>query len=374
MAENEEIVVADAPVVDAPAVEITLVDAPAGDEGPKSVAEAVDAAIESAPKVGPKPPGEAADKVEGEEAAGADKADKKDDGKDPAKKGDEKTDDGKTKVAEPDHVNDPIPKELNARTQERIRSLVGSVKERDSALEVQGNLIKAIQDTGVSGNDFAETIGFLRLVNSQKPEDIKAALTIVQQQAKALALRLGEEIPGVDLLEGHPELQDAVKYGQITRAHALQVAQLENQKRAAKEAEARTRTESQDKAGLEAARTQAITVLNDIGVQLQKTDPDYQRKYDALVEPMKAAFPHIHPSKWPEAFQNAWKALKLPPAVAAPAEPPAGMIRDASGKFVKAAPKSTPIRPANPAGSGGGAKAPGSVREAIDSALAGLSN
>jgi hypothetical protein len=365
--ENEENVVADEPVdlsADTPVVE-TPAETP---EGPTSVAEAINAGLEQVPARTKEEVDKAASKVKGEESSDPAKDEKKDDAKGEAKAGEEKPDE-KDEKKELDHINDPIPKELGERAQERIRSLVGYIKERDEALTVQGNLISAIQNTGTSAEEFATTVQFLEAFHSEDPKMLEKALGILQQNMENIALRLGRDVPGVDFLQGFDDLKSKVHYGQLTKEDAQEIAR--SRTRASREQTLNTQrtTAQQTETAAKAEKDTAISALNDIGQQLLKSDPDYQRKFDLLVHPLQAAFKRLPPSQWKDAFNEAYAAIKLPPAApAAPAAPPAGMVRDpTTGQFVKPA-KGVPIRPVQPAGAGG-KSAPKSAREAMDAAI-----
>jgi len=370
--ENEDTPVAEAPAAETPAAETPAAETPAAEtpaaEGPKSVAEAIEAGLDAVPQRTKEEVDKAAAKVEGEKGGGETENEKKDDASKDAKSGEDKAKEEAAKK-ELDHVNDPIPKELSERAQERIRSLISYVKERDEALTVQGNLISAIQGTGTTAEEFASTIRYLQAFHSQDPKELELALSILQQNMENIALRLGRDVPGVDFLAEHKDLQDAVRYGQITREHANELARARTATARAQRLsqERETTTQAQHKA--EAEKNAAISNLNELGVHLAKTDPDYQRKYDLIVGPLKEAFARIPPSQWRETFDSAYAAVKLPP-LPAPVneEPPAGMVRDPkTGQFVKAN-KPTPIRPVQAAGAGG-TPAPKSAREALSMAI-----
>jgi hypothetical protein len=361
--ENEENVVADEPVdlsADTPVVE-TPAETP---EGPTSVAEAINAGLEQVPARTKEEVDKAASKVKGEESSDPAKDEKKDDAKGEAKAGEEKPDE-KDEKKELDHINDPIPKELSERAQERIRSLVGYIKERDEALTVQGNLISAIQNTGTSAEEFATTVQYLEAFHSEDPKMLEKALGILQQNMENIALRLGRDVPGVDFLQGFDDLKSKVHYGQLTKEDAQEIAR--SRTRASREQTLNTQrtTAQQTETAAKAEKDTAISALNEIGQSLLKSDPDYQRKFDLLVHPLQAAFKRLPPSQWKDAFNEAYAAIKLPPAAPVP---PAGMVRDlTTGQFVKPA-KQVPIRPVQPAGAGG-KSAPKSAREAMDAAI-----
>jgi len=372
MAENEEVVVADA-AVDPPVVDAPVADAPAPvveDGAPKSIAEAIEAGLDAVPARTKEEQQKAADKLAGKPEGTAAKPDgkdeKKDGDKDAAKEGEQK-DEKKDEKVDPDHINDPIPKELSERAQERIRSLVGYVKERDEALVTQGNIINAIQRTGTSAEEFATTIQYLEAFHSKDPAQLEKCLGILQRNMEDVALRLGRDVPGIDFLAQHKDLQEAVRYGQITQQHANEIAR-------ARTAQARTQAFEQQRSQTEqtevaakAEKDGAITALNELGSKLKASDPDYQRKFDALVAPLREAFQHMPPRNWKAAFEAAYAKIKLPPAApAAAATPPDGMVRDPqTGQFVK---KNVPIRPVSPAAAGNAKAQPKSALEAMEQA------
>lgn len=83
-----------------------------------------------------------------------------------------------------------------------------------------------IVGTGMSAEQFAQTLEFGRLVNTGSEQDKRVALAMLDQQRAALAAELGEELPGVDLLAGHTDLQEAVENLEITRERAVELSRL----------------------------------------------------------------------------------------------------------------------------------------------------
>jgi len=327
----------------------------AGGEGAKSLADALGAGIDSAPKKGEKPIVKTDDKTEKD-------GEKKDDATETpeAKAAREKAEADAAKK-EPDHINDPIDERLSERAQDRIRGLVAFVKERDEALQVQGALITSIQDTGASPEQFAEMIGFMRAANSGTPEGLEHAYQMLRTSLRTISVQLGKPLPEVDLMSdpANADLAQAVKYGQITKGHADELAVAREQKKFSDaqrtSAAAKTKTDTDAKTEKDAA----ISDLNTLGQQLSKDDKDYQRKFDLIVPSLKAAFANIRPNQWKATFEAAYKAVKLP-AVAAPA---------AAAAVVPAVKKPQPIRPVQPAGGAGAKTGPKSMLEALSSGM-----
>ena len=345
--------VVETPAVETPAVEMPAVETPEPVVAPtaKSLADAISEGVASAPKRGKKPEGEADAKVEGADGEAEGEGDKEGADKEAAEKEGDKEKDKK----ELDHVNDPIDERLSERTKERVRALIDGVKQRDEALTVQGNLIGSIQSTGASPEQFAETISFLRDVNSNDPAALDRAYKSLQGGMRALAIRMGKPVPEVDLLAEHPDLAEMVKYGQITKEIAQETALHRSRTKMNSDAQARTTAATQAATDAAKVRNDAITDLNTLGEQLAKTDPDYKAKYDQIVGPLKEAFADIPPQLWGNAFKKAYAAVKITKAVAPPV---------VTAPAVK---KNVPIRPIAPAGQG--TAQPKTMLDAVSSAL-----
>lgn len=128
---------------------------------------------------------------------------------------------------EPDPINDPIPTDVKKATQERIRTLIDTTKtataERDAIKKDFDYLIQGVQSTGATPEQYGETLSWLGLFNSPKPEDQKKALELVESVADRLSLLLGVERKKEDPLTAYPDLVEAVRTGKTTveigRAH-----------------------------------------------------------------------------------------------------------------------------------------------------------
>ena len=88
------------------------------------------------------------------------------------------------------------------------------------------SLQRSISDAGMDADQFAQTIQFAKLSNSQNPADLRVARDMLQEQMAAISLRLGEDAPGVDVLAQFPDLKQAVDTFEITRQAATELAKL----------------------------------------------------------------------------------------------------------------------------------------------------
>lgn len=332
---------------------------PEGEQTPEEKA----ATAEAAAKKGEKPEGE---QTPEEKAAAAEAAAKK-----VEKPESEQTPEEKAAAAEAaakkkpdpkplDAINDPIPAGVSERTRERITSLVGMVKERDTAVEKavqeRNDLVEMVTSTGVTPDNFTQTLEFLRLFNSGSAEDNRKAFNFLLGQAKALADKIGEVLPGQDPLEGHADLLADVQANKLPRERAAEIAKARNRDKATTTNNERSAAEQQrwvqDK---EAAMDQ----LNELGQTLSKTDPLFAKKAPLVTEKLKPLFAQLHPSQWYKRYVKEYREFQVP-ALSAP-QPGAGAKK----------PDTQPLR-GNKQPSGQGAKQPTSAQEAMDAALANM--
>ena len=268
------------------------------------------------------------------------------------------------KAAEPkkvDPINDPIPKDLKVETQERIRTLIKTTKEitaeRDAIKTDFEYLVTGVQATGATPAQYGETLQWLAAFNSGDPAQQEKALEMVEAVADRLATLLGKERTVGDPLAQHADLKEAVAKGQVTPQYAKEIARTRNSQGLRQQFSQQATAEQQAAQAAEQARADARSSLTELGNTLAATDPAYEQKRAMLVPIMKPIFATLPPQQWRGAFEQAYAALRLP-AGAAPGRSAASAANQ-------------PMR-ANKAPAGGGAKAPGSMREALDAALGGM--
>jgi hypothetical protein len=109
------------------------------------------------------------------------------------------------------------------RGRERIKAVFAERKQLEADITEFRDLVKS---TGMSAQEFAQTLEFGRLVSSNDEKNIRVALEMIETQRAALYQKLGVEAPGVDLLAGHDDLKSAVENMEITRDKALELAKL----------------------------------------------------------------------------------------------------------------------------------------------------
>jgi hypothetical protein len=295
---------------------------------------------------------------ETEEEAEARGAERGPDGKFKKKEVEAEEKPAKVEPPKKDPVNDPIPKDLKKDTQERIRTLIDTTKtvtaERDQIKTDFDYLIKGVEATGASPEQYGETLSWLSLFNSRNPVQQEKALELVENVAERLATLLGKERTVGDPLSAHPDLKDAVTKGQITAQYAKEIARTRNGQQFRTELTTNaTQAEQQRQQAAQELGT-ARSDLSALEVTLRASDPQYEAKKAILVPALKPVFASIPPSQWKQKFMEAYRGIK---------------VNAASQKH--AIPANQPLR-AGKQPAGGQTKAPGSMLEAISGALSGM--
>lgn len=293
---------------------------------------------------------EPADDGETDETESGDATEGKDD-----KDGTE-SEEGDDSTEESDPINDPIPESTNEKTKARIESLIGIIKEKDAAESQRDEIVDIITSTGADADQYAATLGFLKLYNSTNTEERKQALGIARGLVKELALELNEGATVVNL-DDHADLLAEIEAGTLTEARAKEIAANRDAEtlRTAKQQAATTKqeTESQTKANVR----KGVQQLDEFETAMRANpDENYNDIRPAFISILRPVLKRTHPSEWGATARDIYSQVKT----MRPAQPRA-----------KPAPKNRPLRPKGSGGAGSSSKATeaSTALEALDSAL-----
>ena len=114
----------------------------------------------------------------------------------------------------------------SGRGQDRIRQVFSERKQLRQDVETFRSLVR---ETGLSAEEFAETLELARLMKSGDERGLQVALASLEQQRAQVARRLGVEVQGVDLLADQPDLAAAVAGMEMTRERAVELAKYRRQ-------------------------------------------------------------------------------------------------------------------------------------------------
>lgn len=263
---------------------------------------------------------------------------------------------------EADPLNDPIDKGLKVETQQRIRTLIDRTKaaetERDTATGNFAQIIRGIEVTGTTPEQYGETLSFLQLFNSGDPVQQGQALELIESLADRLATMLGKERAVSDPLVAHADLTAAVKAGHITRALALETARLRNGTTMRTTMATDANNAQREQQRIEQVKAQGKQDLDGLEKELRASDPQYDAKLAIILPSVQAAFRRIPPNEWKAEFQRIYREAKI------------GFVPQR-----RPVPKNQPNRANKSGGSGGaapkgGESAPTDMMGALNAALA----
>jgi hypothetical protein len=267
--------------------------------------------------------------------------------------------DGTEKPAakKPDPVNDPIPKDLKKETSDRMRSLISTVKEKDTELaQVRGDfdtIVKGIEATGASPEQYGEVMQWLALFNSNDGDSKRKAYEFVESVADRLATLIGIDRTIADPLAQHADLRNAVAQKSITAEYAKEIARTRNRQGFQAQIDNGQRQREQSAEQLQQEDAKARSDLQGFENEMRIKDPLYERKKELVVAALKPVMKKIPKSQWLETYKEAYANTHVKPL----GRPP--------GKV------NQPLRGGKQPAGGQGA-APGSMREAMDAALASM--
>lgn len=261
-----------------------------------------------------------------------------------------------------DPVNDPIPKDLKRETHDRMKSLIDTTKtvtqERDQIRQDFDYMVKGVQATGATPEQYGEALSWLALFNSGDMRQQEKALELVESVAERLSTLLGKDRVIGDPLAQHADLKAAVTSKQITPEYAKEIARTRNGQTFRTEIQTAHNQTQQQQQNAEREMSQARSDLSALEENLRAVDgKEYEAIKAQIVGPLKPLMAAISPAQWKTKFTEAYKAAKD--------------ARAASRTSVSSIPKNQPLRGGkNPAG--GQAKQPASALEALSGALAGM--
>lgn len=280
------------------------------------------------------------------------------------KPGEKKPEEKPEGAKKPDPLNDPIPKELARETQDRIRTLIKSTREAtETAERAQGNfdeIIRGIQATGTTPDQYREVLSFMALFNSGDTAQQEKALELIEGVADRLATLLGKERTVSDVLAKHEDLRAAVAAGKIAPEYAKEIARTRNAQGFRSELDTQATESQRAQQAAEKEKADARVALNNLEAQLKRTDRDYERKKAQLVPILQTIFPTVPPREWANRFHQAYQQIKLAPRGAIPRQPmrAGGGVGNGKGRAA--------------GNSGGMGQEPGSMLDAVSDALANM--
>ncbi len=224
---------------------------------------------------------------------------------------------------------------LKGKAEVRFREMAGTIKTLSQ--EVEPLRVEAdrgrewerlVTETKASPEQFSQSLGYLSYINSGDPKKMGEAFDFLLNELTSLGKNIGREVPGlVDPIADHEDLKQAVTFGEMTRAAALELAQRRTAE--ARNTERATATEQQTRQQQEFDK--GMTDVADLSTRLKAENPAlFQAKLEVLAPLLDQVRQTVAPSKWVATIEDIYKRIQVTPAVAA-APAPAPIARPPVG-------------------------------------------
>jgi hypothetical protein len=229
------------------------------------------------------------------------------------------------------------------RGKERIKAVFAEKKQLESDITEFRDLVKS---TGMSAQEFAQTLEFGRLVSSNDEKNIRVALEMIEGQRAMLYQKLGVEAPGVDLLAGHDDLKTAVENMEITRDKAVELAK-HRKTQADQTARQQAETEAANRQTQYRETVQSAANAMEGYLKTREKEADHPARLKVIGEHfqnpanLQRFVQTFEPKQWTAALQMMYDGITVPKA--APAAQPQPLRSRPTQLGTPAAQGSTPI-------------------------------
>lgn len=207
------------------------------------------------------------------------------------------------------------PEGLKEKGKQRFQDLVADNKSKADKLSQAQQAVSEIQttikNTGMNADELGFVFDYGKLAVSSDRNSQQTALEMAKNEVKRLSTQLGIEQEGLDLLEGHPDLQKRVEDYDINREDALEIRNYRTEKSSnAKDQERQLAAQNeatQAQANEEASLSQVTAFMD----SMQKIDIDYKAKEAILMKQVDAIRSNYQPQQWPAAVKQLYDTCGL---------------------------------------------------------------
>lgn len=238
-----------------------------------------------------------------------------------------KVDDAAKVDVQPDPETDAAVTELGlkGKAETRFREMAGTIKTQAQELEplrVEADRgrewERLVTETKATPEQFGQSLGYLSYINSGDPKKMGEAFDFLLNELTSLGKNIGREVPGlVDPIADHEDLKQAVTFGEMTRAAALELAQRRTAEARTTERQSASEQESRQKAEFD----KGMTDVADLSTRLKAENPAlFQAKLEVLAPLLDQVRQTVAPSKWVATIEDIYKRINVAaPVAAAPA-------------------------------------------------------
>ena len=249
------------------------------------------------------------------------------------------------------------PEGLQPKASRRFQDLVADNKTKDheisQAKEAVTQIQKTVHDSGLTAEEFAVLLDYGKLATSTDRTMKEHALQFARGEVRRLSQEMGVEVEGVDLLDDFNDLKEQVDNYELSRDHAVELANSRRNKQ-------RTEQQTQVAQQRQQVQNQQVGVTQDAAVKIQsfmdtkkKTDIDFAAKEKYLLNQVESIQKNYPPNQWPAVVEQLYSAV--------------GSMASTQTEQVK----KTAQAPLSPSGNTSGPASAGSMADAIMTELSG---
>lgn len=252
--------------------------------------------------------------------------------------------------AQPDPETDAAVTELGlkGKAELRFREMASTIKTQAQELEPlrvaadRGQQWEnMVLETKATPEQFGQSLGYLAYINSGDPTKMGQAFDFLLGELQTLGKNIGREVPGlVDPVADHPDLAQAVTFGEMTRAAALELAQRRTAEQRHTEHQSVTSEQAKQKQEFDAGMA-AVASLSE---ELKAQDPAFTEKLKVLAPVLDVIRQTVPPSQWVEKIRDTYQRISVVvPVAAAPAPAPAAARPPVGAMPLRATGAGTPM-------------------------------
>lgn len=209
------------------------------------------------------------------------------------------------------------------RGRERIKQVFAERKQLEQDITEFRDLVKS---TGMTAQEFAQTLEFGRLINSGDEKNLRVALEMIEGQRSMLYQKLGVEAPGIDLLAGHDDLKAAVDNMEITRDRAVELAKFRKVDSESKAREQAQQTQVQERQVYEKTIKDAAGAM-EAYLETRKNEVDHTARMKIISDHFRNPanlqnfVSTYRPEQWATTVQMMYDNIQVPKAAAPGPQP-----------------------------------------------------
>lgn len=206
------------------------------------------------------------------------------------------------------------------RGKERIKQVFTEKKQLEKDV---GEFRQLVQSTGMSPQEFAQTLEFGRLMNSGDEKNLRVALEMIEGQRAVLYQKLGVEAPGIDLLKDHADLKQAVEGMEITRDRAVELAKYRRQQDEVTQRQQAEQQSAQSQQQFHAQVQQASGAMEQY-LETRRSEVDHPARMKVITEHFKNPanlqqfVSTYEPKQWAATVKMMYDNIQVPRAAASP--------------------------------------------------------